>query len=505
MKKLGRKFKNKMTKKRLIILIVVILVLSSIGFVKSRAASKMPEIATFEAQVTKGTIEESMNKTGTIESAVFKEVRTNKNGVVENVFVSDDQNVFKGEKIIQINYDEGNGSLSQSNYNLLQLKKEYSNFIEEGEKYNVKAPIAGVLTDVKVKVGDDVTIGTEIARLVDKSTMKATFQFTQNHLKDIKEGDTAEIYISKYLTKINGVVKSVAETGYGLEIGAIVHDVEIEFKNPGALTEGVEVSAKIITNDNKVIPAVKNTTAIWNSDKMILSEVSGEILSVNYKTNQNVTAMNVIAVVDNTDYLDTLKMKKTNLNITQESYEENKKRFDDNIYAPVDGTIIDLNVVSGENINADTIIANVVDLENFQVTIPVDELYILKVKKGQKATIKINAIEDAVFDGVIKKVFQVGKAQNGNVDYNVVIALQKHEEFANIRIGMNAKIKIILDSSENILQVPNEFVQLLEDKYIVSVKKENGEIEEVEVELGLASSDFVEVEGNLKEGDTVIK
>ncbi len=494
----------KLKKKTIIIMGIVFIVVVGFGLIKARGAKSIEIPAAMETQITKGHIEESISKTGYIESKVFKEVRSNKSGTIAEVYVQDDQNVLKGEKILKINYDEGTGTLSESSFNILQLRKDYNKYVELGEKYDIKAPFKGVIKEAFVEEGDYVTKGTELVKMIDKSKMKAAFQFTENNKPKIAVGDSAEVYVSKYLSTLQGKVTKISEVGYGIEIGVIVYDIEIEFDNPGALNEGIELAAKVIDGNIK-IPAVNKVKAEYRATEVIKSEVEGEILSLNVKVNQLVNDSQIIVKVEKDDYKDTLKMKKINLDNAIRTYEENEKRYDTNIYAPVDGTVIDLNVVSGENINAETVIAKVADMNNYQITVPIDELNILKVKVGQKANIKVNAVENVKFTGTIQKVFRVGKESNGNIMYNVVIALDSHEAFESLRIGMNAKVKVVISEKQDILKIPNDYIQKIDGKYFVNLITETGESNQVEVQLGLASTDFVEITGDVSEGDVVVK
>ncbi len=504
-KKLMKTLTKKLTKKRLIILLIVIVVISAIGLKFSpKKTDESAFLMQSEVEVTRGNIEESMSKTGTIESAVFKIVKPNKSGTVEETFVTDGAKVVKGEKLLKINYDEVTGNLSDSHYSILQLREEIEDLIEKGEKYNIKAPDSGVITEIAIEKSDELSIGDKIARIINRSTMSATLQFTKDKVFNIQVGDQAEIVLPQYLTQLTGVVTKVSDVGYGLDNGGIAYDVEVEFPNEGGLIEGVLINGSIVKGSNK-LTAIQAVTAKWKSDEIIYSEVEGEITSINYQENQQVDKDAVIVKIADDDYKDKLNMEQKKLANLETTYEKDKKRFDDHIYAPVEGTIVDMSVVSGENITSDTTIATIVDLDNYQITIPVDEKYILKVEEGKEAIIKVDAIEGLEFNGIIKKVFKIGKHDGGNTTYNVMISLNQHDELEKLRIGMNAKVKVVLAAKQNVLLVPIDYISAVGDDYFVNIKQEDETTEEVSVSIGIASSDFVEVEGNLKEGDIVIK
>ncbi len=136
------------------------------------------------------------------------------------------------------------------------------------------------------------------------------------------------------------------------------------------------------------------------------------------------------------------------------------------------------------------------------VSITVDELDILSVKVGQKATITLNAISGKEFEGSISKVADAATTSGGSSKYAVEITLPKDEQ---MKIGMSATAVITTSEASDILTLPmNALQQRGNETFVYTQQDEEGNLSgEVAVETGLSNSSTVEIKSGLSEGDTV--
>jgi len=89
-----------------------------------------------------------------------------------------------------------------------------------------------------------------------------------------------------------------------------------------------------------------------------------------------------------------------------------------------------------------------------RITAEVDEEDILKVKRGQTALLKTDAIPGKVLEGTVGDITPKGDPVNKN--FRVRIALPKDSPFL---IGMTVEVNVITNKSENALVVPVEAVK----------------------------------------------
>lgn len=136
------------------------------------------------------------------------------------------------------------------------------------------------------------------------------------------------------------------------------------------------------------------------------------------------------------------------------------------------------------------------------VSISVDELDILTIKEGQKATITLDALEGESYEGTIAKVSRTASSGGSSVKYPVEITLEKTEDML---LGMSASATIIVEESEEAVVIPVSALQEKGNKTFVYTEQDaDGNLSgEVEVEVGLSNGTQVEITSGLEEGTTV--
>jgi multidrug efflux pump subunit AcrA (membrane-fusion protein) len=182
------------------------------------------------------------------------------------------------------------------------------------------------------------------------------------------------------------------------------------------------------------------------------------------------------------------------------------------IYASISGIISGLSLQVGSVIvestntvnsaQSTTKIANIKTKALSMVSVNLTEIDIPKVKIGNKATIKFDALIDKTFTGKVVSIDTAGTVSSGVTTYPTVIRLDT--ESNSILPNMAASAGIITETKDNVLLVPLAAVQKQSDgSSFVRVMK-NGKPVETAVEVELSSSSQVEIISGLSEGDTII-
>src|SRR3989339_463245 len=165
--------------------------------------------------------------------------------------------------------------------------------------------------------------------------------------------------------------------------------------------------------------------------------------------------------------------------------------------APFDGIVRRIDFQVGDNLLADANETKYVVLENpdyFIVTVQLDQVDVVHVKEGQKASIVFDALPEETFEGVIDFIDTTPIQSSGVVSYEVEIALQPTGH--TILSGMTAKVEIEIDARENVVAVPNLALRAIgNSSFVVG---ENGE--RFPVETGLSDGTYTEVLSGLQEG-----
>jgi HlyD family secretion protein len=157
-------------------------------------------------------------------------------------------------------------------------------------------------------------------------------------------------------------------------------------------------------------------------------------------------------------------------------------------------------------LQAPTLFVIAQDLRDMQVELSVDEADIGSLAFGHSVTFTVDTFPGRQFTG---KVTQIRKypVVKENVTTYVVIVSAPNPDLVLIP-GLTALAEIVLKAKNNVLKVPSAALRFRPKEApfygpAVWVRGPSGLIER-RVEVGLTSPAFVEVKGNLHEGDEVV-
>jgi HlyD family secretion protein len=127
------------------------------------------------------------------------------------------------------------------------------------------------------------------------------------------------------------------------------------------------------------------------------------------------------------------------------------------IRAPVDGIVVKKSVEPGQTVAASLqapelfVIAQ--DLRRMQVDTSIDEAEVGRIREGQEATFTVDSFPGRIFRGTVGQVRKAALVVQNVVTYTAVIATSN----PNLELfpGMTANVRIVVDTRENALKVPN--------------------------------------------------
>lgn len=179
-------------------------------------------------------------------------------------------------------------------------------------------------------------------------------------------------------------------------------------------------------------------------------------------------------------------------------------QLDDTILrAPFDGVVAALNVAPGETVG-NTIPLVLIDVSRFLVKVTVDEVDIARVQLGQNVQVLLDALGETL-PGTVVSLESLPQSGSSVTAYQVTVEIDPDD--SALKPGMTASATIVADERSDVLTVPTSAVRSEGGQQFVGVvvTDANGErtIEERTVEVGLRTSDRVEIVGGLVEGDEV--
>ncbi|MBX7184122.1 MAG: efflux RND transporter periplasmic adaptor subunit [Vicinamibacteria bacterium] len=128
-----------------------------------------------------------------------------------------------------------------------------------------------------------------------------------------------------------------------------------------------------------------------------------------------------------------------------------------NIYAPIDGVVVERNVNLGQTVAASLsapqlfLIAN--DLTQMRILAQVGESDIDKIEQGQKVRFTVQAIPDRTFEGTVQQVRLQSTMVDNVVNYTVVITVENPKR--ELLPGMTARVDFLVKAATGVLKVSN--------------------------------------------------
>jgi multidrug efflux pump subunit AcrA (membrane-fusion protein) len=189
----------------------------------------------------------------------------------------------------------------------------------------------------------------------------------------------------------------------------------------------------------------------------------------------------------------------------------NYQLYQATITAPVNGTIVGLNLAEGLTISysegssgtATSQIAAIIKtagrpIASFNVT----EVDIPKLTVGQKATIIIDSYPDETFSGTVEAINRVGQTSSGVTQYPVLISFD--EDDPRILTNMGITAEIILEQKEDVLYVPSEAIISAPNSKKIVRKMIDGRPQPTAVETGMTTDTYTEIVSGLDQTDEVV-
>lgn len=215
------------------------------------------------------------------------------------------------------------------------------------------------------------------------------------------------------------------------------------------------------------------------------------------------------------------------------------------IYAPMSGTITQLNNEEGEKVlgtsfNLGSQIMTISDLNSMECQVEVGESDVTLVNIGDTARIQIDAFPDKQFTGYVYEIANTAKSKNTGTQeevVNFIVKIRVNKEDYELRPGMSCTVDIEVEKKDNVIAVPIQCVTTREgdiqltisaedkdksmpenlssqrDEKIMKKSKpkeivfivDNGVTKKREVKTGISSDSYIEIIEGLNEDAEVVK
>ena len=279
--------------------------------------------------------------------------------------------------------------------------------------------------------------------------------------------------------------------------------------------------------DSLILPGIVES---WES-VTIKAEVTGRITEILKDEGDFVKKGDVIARIDNREYVAAVKEAKANVDKAESDLERNKELFKkkvisqskyDSIVAPAlsaeakfdkaklnldrteikasfDGVINKRYIQLGALVSSGTSIVDILDISKVRVNVFIPERDVRKVAKLEKAKIFVNDDKDISMTGT--KIFLSQEPTDGAQAYNFQMKVDNSDGI--LRPGMFVESEIIRGVKENAIVLPI-YAVIPVGNHAFCYVEEDGVARIREVKTGIISGDKIEVVSGLSSSDNVV-
>jgi RND family efflux transporter MFP subunit len=213
------------------------------------------------------------------------------------------------------------------------------------------------------------------------------------------------------------------------------------------------------------------------------------------------------------------QMEVTSAKLNQSSASSALSQAEDNadkrtVKAPVGGLVTALNAVNGQALGSGSSggqasssggAAEISDLATLRASVQINEVDLVKVKLGQKATITYDALPDSSASGTVTAIAPKGTSTQGVVTYDVTVTLEKIDP--RLRPNMSCTVEIVTETKAAALVVPTAAIKIdstTNQKYVLVVSERDGSTSKTDVKTGLVVGTTTEILSGVTEGQTVV-
>lgn len=399
--------------------------------------------------------------TGSVYAAVSKDIAANNSGVLKDLNVKVGDTVQAGTKLFVSDSDNLRQSVSDAQTN---LDKQKLSLVNDTNSYN----------DSIAKANSAI----------------ADAQTALNNANDQLNKMTATSPVSDAVVAVNNK-NGTSSVGSGSSYGkSNVSDSE-------TLKQNVEKSQSNLDKQKSALIALKNSnklqidslnisdaqTAVNSAqdavNKMTVSApIGGLVTAVNNSNGDNVSASGGSATGGSSSAVTNTSVQAGNKSSSSgQNSSSNTGQANSTTSSQANGAVI-----------------TIVDKASLKVKVAVDELDIAKIQVGQKAEIRVDAVNSKVYEGTVEAIPQTGTTTNNVTTYDVVVSINNATD---IKIGMTTNVNILVDNKANTIVIPAEaLIQKDGKKYVMG---ENNNL--IEVKTGLENENYIEILDGVTDGE----
>lgn len=470
--------------RRFIITIIILAVLTAAGWFGYQrfsdiqaAAADTPAYET--VAVSRGSINSTVSATGSIEPEAQVSLSFRSAGRVAQVLVSVGQTVEAGQLLAQLDTSDQDLALEQAAVSL-QISQAQLKKLETPPSENDLAAAQASVTVAQASV----------------ASAEAGLASAQASYRQLLAGPTAE--------ELSVQESQMRQAEANVRQAQQAYDQVRGMPNVGALPQAAQLEQATIAYE--VAKAQFDLTQKPATEAEIaqaLSQIAQAELNVRQARSNLLTAQNSLDTLIKGPSEEDLEIARAQVRQAELSKIQAERSLDNSrIFAPFTGVVSQVNTRQGELYSGGLPALILTDLNSFHMTVLVDELDVRQVQMGQTVRLSLDALPDADITGEVVRVSPTASDVGGVVAYEVEIVPNQSD--APLKAGMSATAIITTAEVDNVILIPNRYIQLDRETGRAFVQKMVGGAPALqEIEMGLRNDRFSQVVAGLTDADTI--
>lgn len=459
--------KKKPRKKRMLLLAIVLLLLLVGGYFLYQLFFAEEEQLTLTAFTSYGSLNRAIEGSGTTQPVETQTVTlASMDADILNIYVQEGDEVQEGD----ILYEQDDSAVddlildyeSQINELQIELNDFYSQLSEAQESQanlTVTAPFSGRLSEITVELGDDIMKGSKLAAITNDSSLRLTQYVSYAYQGMVELGMPAYVSIADQMLELIGTVTDLSYTNYISGDGTKCFTVEILVENPGSLSAGMTAASYFVYGDQEIYPVSQGQ--LENGDYSLLNAgASGTIQSMNVRDYQQVSAGQVLFVIDSDDYEKQSQTLRSSIENTEKKIEDLREKIEEAeesrsdyiVKADISGTVMEMNLQTGtpDRFMAMQNAITIYNLDVMTISVNIDELDIDYLSEGMSVTvIRSSAEQVSTYEAEISYISFQATENSGVSTFPVTIEIDSQ---GALSAGVNVSYSVnVGDSSESVL------------------------------------------------------
>lgn len=444
------------------------------------------------AEVTSGSISESISGSGTLTSEDVESLTVPGTVEIDTFYVEEGDTVEAGDLIATVTSSSILSAMSSVQSEIDTLDEEIEAASDDEVSDTITAGTAGRVK--KIYAEEDTSVVTTMYSSGALILLSLDgYMAVDVETDSLSKGDSVTVTTSDS-DEYSGTVESVSDGTATI----IITDNGPEYGDTVTVTD---------SSDTEI-----GTGELYIHSQYAVTGYAGTVESISVSENESVSSGDTLITLTDTETsanYDALLKERESL---EETLEELIKIYKEGgVCATADGVVETIYETSSSassmgdttSSSSETTVADISAESTMTVTISVDESDILYISEGLEAEVTISSISDDAFTGTVSEISTTASSDSGVTTYSATVTIDKTDSMLS---GMSASVVIIIQGVDDALLIPvDALYQTSSTSYVYTEYDEDtGELSGmVEVVTGLSNSSYVEITSGLEEGDTV--